>query len=182
MRALVDRDPPRTANGIDERRGNVTTIAVAAEKAEPGIGHAPFPQPAGADAAPLPSLEPNAGPVAREDLGAATLRDREAARQRADTLDDHDATSPKCGQREAAAQRPGCRQLDLQNLDARAHARVSRPAAAATACDGGEKEETEEYEPQPVHPIRRTPLKADWLRYVSSKRFVPQASHFASMI
>ena len=62
------------------------------------------------------------------------------------------------------------------------HARRRSRAAAAAARGDGKKSEADETDGlQPVQPMRLTPLNADWLRYVSSKRFVPQASHFASI-
>ncbi len=72
----------------------------------------------------------------------------------------------------------------MNNTHPAGHARAGLLAAAAAARDDGKKERNpdERKDPQPVHPILRMPPNADWLRYVSSNRFVPQASHFASMI
>jgi hypothetical protein len=49
---------------------------------------------------------------------------------------------------------------------------------------GGQRERDDEDgdASQPVHPMRRIPPYADWDRYVSDMMFVPQDSHFASII
>ena len=87
-------------------------------------------------------------------------------------------------QLETASERTARRKRDLERAHTIDDSRFTALAAAAGARGSGEQRRQRHDcgDPQPVHPIRRMPPKADWLRYDSSNRFVPQASHFASMI
>jgi hypothetical protein len=182
--ALFDGDPPCASSRIHERTRNVTAVTVATQKAEPRIRHASAAEEPSTHSAPHASLERDAGRIAREDLRTSSPHDREASRHAADPFHHDDRARSKGRAREAAAECAAPRQPNVVDADGVRHTRGRRcPRAAAAAARGGGKKAyaCEGSEPQPVHPMRRIPPNADWLRYVSSKRFVPQASHFASM-
>src|SRR5262249_10616307 len=169
--------------GWESRGGNAAAAGTGQEGVERGAPPPPMFLAARAHSAPFAPFEPNAGCVAREDVGTSVLRDRQAARYSSDAPDDDHWTSPERRLRETSPDRATRRKRDMGHTDA-VHDPHRRSSAAAGAARGRAKTTNADKTdpPQPVHPMRLTPLNADWLRYVSSKRFVPHASHLASMI
>src|SRR5262249_12537748 len=162
---------PRAVRRIDECARDVTTAAIATEQLETRVARSPVLQAACAEAAPLAPFEPYAGRIAREDLRASSLHNRQAVRDPSPALDHADRApvlERSCRQTPSDSTARG----ELNAVDPTAvhdaHRR-STAAAAAARGDGKENEADETDRPQPVQPIRLTPLNADWLRYVSSK-------------
>ena len=140
----------------------MTTAPVAAEQLEPRIRDAAVSQSPCTHTAPRASLERDARLVAHEEVGAATLSDRQAVGHASAALDDEDLLAPERDRREAPSERAAARRRHEEDAHGIGHFCRRARAAAAAARGGGKKAHArDECDPQPVHPIRRMPPNAD---------------------